>query len=46
MDDLDDLLDLGLTSTLHFHASGALTFCAAGEGLDSGDDFPLLAVEA
>jgi len=46
MDDLDDLLDLGLTSTLHIHASGALTYCGAGEAGEFWDDAPLLAVPA
>ena len=46
MDDLDDIVDLGLTSTLHIHASGALTFCGAGEAWDFWDDAPLLAVAA
>jgi hypothetical protein len=41
-----DLVHLGLTSTLHIHASGALTFCGAGEEPDSYDDVAVLALEA
>lgn len=49
MDDPDDLVDLGLTSTLHIHASGALTFLGAGEGpalWDDDLDLSLLALPA
>jgi len=42
-----DHVHLGLASTLHIHASGALTFCAVGEPLPDWDgDIPLLALEA
>jgi hypothetical protein len=44
---MDLAIDLGLTSTLHIHASGALTFCAPGEepaGWD--DDIALLTIAA
>ena len=44
---MDLLVDLGLTSTLHIHASGALTFCGPGEepaGWD--DDIALLTIAA
>ena len=43
---MDSVLDLGLTSSLHIHASGALTFCGPGENLGWDDDAPLLTVEA
>lgn len=46
---MDDLVDLGLTSTLHIHASGALTFCGIGEDLGPSlwdEDWFLLAVPA
>ena len=47
MDDLDDVVDLGLTSTLHIHASGALTFLGAGEQPALwDDDLSLLALPA
>jgi len=44
---MDLAIDLGLTSTLHIHPSGALTFCGPGEepaGWD--DDMALLTLEA
>lgn len=44
---MDLAVNLGLTSALHIHSSGALTFCPAGSethGWD--DDAPLLTVEA
>lgn len=44
---MDLAVDLGLTPTLHIHASGALTFCGPGErpaGWD--DDVALLAIRA
>jgi hypothetical protein len=40
------MVHLGLTSTLHIHASGALTFCGVGDEPDWGDDVAVLAVEA
>ena len=48
---MDSSVDLGLTSSLHLHASGALTFLGIGEGPalwddDFATDFPLLAVAA
>lgn len=42
----DPVVDLALTSSLHIHASGALTFCAPGEGLAGWEDDLLLSVEA
>ncbi len=41
-----DPIHLGLVSSLHIHASGALTFCGAGEEPDFFDDVALLALEA
>jgi hypothetical protein len=44
---MDLLVDLGLTSTLHIHASGALTYCGPGEGPAGwDDDIALLTIEA
>lgn len=43
---MDLLVDLAVTSTLHLHASGALTFCGPGEELAGWDDDLLLSVEA
>ncbi|MFA5944100.1 MAG: hypothetical protein WC876_06510 [Candidatus Thermoplasmatota archaeon] len=44
---MDPFVDLGLTSTLHIHPSGALTFCGPGEDLAAWDgDAALLAVAA
>ena len=44
---MDPLVDLALTPSLHIHASGALTFCAPGEGPAGWeDDVALLSVEA
>lgn len=41
-----DHVHLGLTSSLHIHQSGALTFLGPGEWGDWDEDAPLLAVEA
>jgi hypothetical protein len=43
---MDLAIDLGLSSTLHIHASGALTFCGPGEDLVGWEDDLLLSVEA
>ena len=41
-----DLVNLGLTATLHIHASGALPFCGPGEDLAGWDDDLLLSLQA
>jgi len=44
---MDLLVDLGLTSTLHIHPSGALTFCGPGEEpLGWDEDIALLTLQA
>lgn len=43
---MDLLVDLGLTSSLHIHASGALTFCGPGDDLAGWDDDLLLSLQA
>lgn len=43
---MDQEIDLGMTSSLHIHASGALTFCGPGEGLAGWEDDLLLSLVA